>query len=655
MDRYLNTVIDGRYDIKQVIGTGGMSIVYKAVDLRSGLTVAIKIMRDELSQNMEFRRRFMTESRAVAMLSHKNIVQIFDVSVRDDIQYIVMEWVNGITLKEYITAKGRLSEEEALHFMRQALKALAHAHGKGIVHRDVKPQNIMLLENGTIKVTDFGIAKILTSETRTMSEMAIGSVHYISPEQVKGERADERSDLYSAGIMFYEMLTGKVPFDADTTVSVALMQMQNEPQPLAEIIPDIKQGLEQIVMKAVEKNPNDRFSSAWEMITAIDSYIENPDMVFDYLTPAQRREKREREEAIRRKQRAQREAEERRHRSVQSKKTPQKTNKKSYSDTNEKPKTLALIVSGVVTALSIVIIVLAVILISDFSAGNNIIGGDNPTETIAPENIKAPLLVGKYFDTLAQSSKYTVVKTKEQYSDDPVGMIIEQDIKEGTSILEGTVINVTVSIGKNLVLIPEVLNMEYREAGIMLKRDYGFEYKREYEFSDTITEGYVTRCEPAEGSFVEPGTTVTLFVSKGKETFVMPSLIGMTEDEAIDYIIEKFGTNPEVIKVKSNEPKGTVVGQSIQENETFEKRQAITIEVSIGPEDIMQYFSSIAIPLPQKDSVFLEIYVDGVKEYEETVFDTSSAYVYTVYGAGQRYVEILVDGEPYATKVLTIE
>lgn len=616
MDRYLNTVIDGRYDIKQVIGTGGMSIVYKAVDLRSGLTVAIKIMRDELSQNMEFRRRFMTESRAVAMLSHKNIVQIFDVSVRDDIQYIVMEWVNGITLKEYITAKGRLSEEESLHFMRQALKALAHAHGKGIVHRDVKPQNIMLLENGTIKVTDFGIAKILTSETRTMSEMAIGSVHYISPEQVKGERADERSDLYSAGIMFYEMLTGKVPFDADTTVSVALMQMQNEPQPLAEIIPDIKQGLEQIVMKAVEKNPNDRFSSAWEMITAIDSYIENPDMVFDYLTPAQRREKREREEAIRRKQRAQREAEERRRRSVQSKKTPQKTNKKSYSDTNEKPKTLALIVSGVVTALSIVIIALAVILISDFSAGNNIIGGDNPTETIAPENIKAPLLVGKYFDTLAQSSKYTVVKTKEQYSDDPVGMIIEQDIKEGTSILEGTVINVTVSIGKNLVLIPEVLNMEYREAGIMLKHDYGFEYKREYEFSDTITEGYVTRCEPAEGSFVEPGTTVTLFVSKGKETFVMPSLIGMTEDEAIDYIIEKFGTNPEVIKVKSNEPKGTVVGQSIQENETFEKRQAITIEVSIGPEDVMQYFSSIAIPLPQKDSVFLEIYVDGVKEYE---------------------------------------
>ena len=270
MENYVGKRLDGRYEIIEIIGVGGMAVVYKAFDNIDNRIVAVKILKDEYLTNEEFRRRFKNESKAIAVLSHPNIVRVFDVSYGDRLQYIVMEYVEGITLKEYIEQQGKIDTREAVYFVTQILRALQHAHDKGIVHRDIKPQNIMLISDGTIKVTDFGIARFSRSETKTMTEQAIGSVHYISPEQAKGSVTDSKSDLYSVGVVLYEMLTGQLPFQADNTVSVALMHLQKEPLRPRQINPNIPVGLEQIILRAMQKNPNDRYQSASEMLVDID-------------------------------------------------------------------------------------------------------------------------------------------------------------------------------------------------------------------------------------------------------------------------------------------------------------------------------------------------------------------------------------------------
>ena len=284
MENYVGKRLDGRYEIHDVIGVGGMAIVYKAYDNIDDRIVAVKVLKDEYLANEEFRRRFKNESKAIAVLSHPNIVKVFDVSFGDRLQYIVMEHIEGITLKEYIEERGVIDWKEALFFMNQILKALQHAHDKGIVHRDIKPQNIMLLENGTIKVADFGIARFSHGETKTMTEKAIVSVHYISPEQAKGEPTDEKADIYSIGILLYEMLTGKLPFEAESAVSVALMQVNKNAIPPRKLNPNIPVGFEQITMKAIQKNPRDRYCSAAEFLMDIEDLRRNPDIKFDYRT-----------------------------------------------------------------------------------------------------------------------------------------------------------------------------------------------------------------------------------------------------------------------------------------------------------------------------------------------------------------------------------
>lgn len=264
-DKYIGKRLDGRYEIHELLGVGGMAYVYKAYDRQEGIWVAIKILKEEFSENSDFLRRFRNESRAIAVLSHPNIVKVYDVSFGDRIQYIVMECLNGITLKDYINKKGILAWKEALYFTVQILRALQHAHEKGIIHRDVKPQNIILLPDGTIKVTDFGIARFSQSETQTMTDKALGSVHYIAPEQARGEFTSDKADIYSLGVMMYEMLTGQLPFEADNAVSVAIMQLQAEPQKPRTINPQIPVGLEEITMKAMEKKPAMRFQSAGEI------------------------------------------------------------------------------------------------------------------------------------------------------------------------------------------------------------------------------------------------------------------------------------------------------------------------------------------------------------------------------------------------------
>ena len=275
MDKYIGKRLGGRYDIKELIGVGGMANVYKATDIIEDKIVAVKILKDEYLSNDEFLRRFRNESKAIAVLSHPNIVKIFDVSLGDGIQYIVMEYVDGLTLKEYIEQQHVLRWKEAVHFTVQILRALQHAHDKGIVHRDIKPQNIMLLQDGTIKVMDFGIARFARDDGRTVTDKAIGSVHYISPEQARGDVTDEKSDIYSVGVMLFEMLTGKLPFDADSAVSIALMQMQAIPKMPRQLNETIPEGLEEITVRAMQKDPSQRYQSAAEMLRDIDEFKRN--------------------------------------------------------------------------------------------------------------------------------------------------------------------------------------------------------------------------------------------------------------------------------------------------------------------------------------------------------------------------------------------
>jgi serine/threonine-protein kinase len=282
VDKYSGKKLDGRYEIHELIGVGGMAYVYRCTDTIDDREVAVKILKDEFLNNDEFIRRFKNESKAIAMLSHPNIVKVYDVSFGDMIQYIVMEYIDGITLKEYIGQQGILDWREALHLTTQILRALQHAHNKGVVHRDIKPHNIMLLQDGTIKVTDFGIARLTDNQTKTMTEQAIGSVHYIAPEQAKGSKTDGKSDIYSVGVMLYEMITGKLPFDADSAVSVAIMQLQSTPEMPRKINPTIPVGLEQITMHAMQKNPEDRYQNALDMLGDLERFRLNPNVHFDY-------------------------------------------------------------------------------------------------------------------------------------------------------------------------------------------------------------------------------------------------------------------------------------------------------------------------------------------------------------------------------------
>ena len=282
MDKYTGKRLDGRYEIHELIGVGGMALVYRAYDQIDDRTVAIKILKDEFLGNEDFIRRFKNESKAIAVLSHPNIVKVYDVSFGDQIQYIVMEYIDGITLREYLDQQKEIKWKEAIHFTVQILRALQHAHEKGIIHRDIKPQNIMLLQDGTIKVTDFGIARFSRNETRTMTDKAIGSVHYIAPEQARGDLTDEKADIYSVGVMLYEMITGQLPFEADNAVSVAIMQLQADPRPPKDINPAIPDGLEEITLKAMQKDPSQRYQSAAEMLRDIEQFRRNPSISFQY-------------------------------------------------------------------------------------------------------------------------------------------------------------------------------------------------------------------------------------------------------------------------------------------------------------------------------------------------------------------------------------
>ncbi|MBR4282570.1 MAG: Stk1 family PASTA domain-containing Ser/Thr kinase [Clostridia bacterium] len=570
MDKYVGKRLDGRYEIKEIIGIGGMAVVYKAYDTIDDREVAVKILKDEFLANEEFRRRFKNESKAIAVMSHPNIVKVYDVSLGDRLQYIVMEHIDGITLKEYIERQKVIRWRDALHFVTQMLKALQHAHDKGIVHRDIKPQNIMLLQDGTIKVTDFGIARFSRSEHRTITDKAIGSVHYISPEQARGEITDEQSDIYSVGVLLYEMLTGRLPFDAESTVSVAIMQLQNDPVSPRSINSSIPEGLEEITLHAMQKEPAIRYQSAAEMLMDIEKFKSNPSIQFEYKYFVDKEPTKYINDSA-------------------------DINKTKTEKNDDEPKAPIIpILLGVATAFVIGLIVLGTVMAGKYLNWGPCSGGSG-TE------IECPNLVGLYYDEVKNSDEYkdfTIIEgDKRQYSAKyEAGVIMSQTPTEGKMLKGKHEITVVVSLGNKAMSMPRFTNYKAEDVKISLEQ-MGIEPSNitvVEAYNDEVAQGYVVATTPGEGSTINAEQKVTIYVSKGAAPIdiTVGNYVGSEESEAKRKIEGEGLTLGNVTYESSSYPIGYVISQSIGSGSSAKKNDPINIVVSNG------YSITVDMPIP---------------------------------------------------------
>ena len=544
---YIGLVLDNRYRLKRLVGIGGMAMVFEADDLLKKATVAVKILKEEFAADEVSVQRFINESKAVLMLSHPNIVKIFDVSVKGEYKYIVMEYIDGITLKAYMQRKGMLSVKETIAYSIQILRALEHAHLGGVVHRDIKPQNIMLLRSGQIKVTDFGIAKLPDAKTLTATDKAIGTVYYISPEQAAGEKGiDRRTDLYSVGVLMYEMITGKLPFDGENPVSIALKQISEEPKPPRELNPDIPEGLEQIILFAMEKDKDKRFQTATQMIDLLKRVRENPGVVF------------------------------------KQKNTPKKASGGQGGKSSMLP-----IIMGVASAF------LLVALISAFTVVHDIFFGDTANNTAT---IEVEQFVGRAYDDALQKeldkSSYRVKVDYAYSADTESGIVIAQTPKAGESRkgIKGQKfadLTLTVSRGEEELYMDDYTYYDKRQAQIDL-RGKGFVVTVSEDYSDVVPDGCVISTSPAAGEKVSAGAAVILLVSKGEkiETTVVPNFVGTTSVDAYEILVRsdlRLGT----ISYRYDEyaDYGIIVEQSLSMGTTVPKGMAkINFVISKGPE-----------------------------------------------------------------------
>lgn len=616
MDNYVGKRLDSRYEIQEIVGVGGMSVVYKAYDNVDDRIVAVKILKDEFLTNDEFVRRFKNESKAIALLSHPNIVKVYDVSFGEKLQYIVMEYVDGITLKEYIQKQGAITWNDALFFTTQILKALQHAHDKGIVHRDIKPQNIILLPNGNLKVADFGIARFSRSDTKTLTENAIGSVHYISPEQAKGEFTDEKADIYSVGVVLYEMLAGKVPFEAESAVSVALMQLQSNAKRLTEINPDIPLGLEQICIHAMQKDPKDRYQSATEMLLDVEEIIKNPKTEFDYSYFVDKEPTKyiSQTDKITNEQPVLNENE--------IEKTYDEDVEEVYNDPDHKKK--------VITAVSIGLIVLAAAIVLLVMT----ITGSFKTDTSTLDNF-----VGFSYDELINSNKYDYEFILEQKKTDEVepGIIVDQSPEAGSKVISGSQVKLVVSASEDDINVPNIYNLNEEKAKKSLTNEGLNNYKFTTISSETVEEGYVVYTEPKAGTVVSADTQIVVFVSSGPTTkqvvnIQIPDVKGLKQEGARAFLEKTGFTNITFVTKDDIAPKGTVLSQSPAAGSSATADERLRIVISSGvTTTTTKPTSKISV------SVLLPEIVDEDGEYTT---DT---------------LEVLLNGETYLNQAVTLK
>ena len=559
-DKYIGKMLDDRYEILEVIGEGGMAIVYRALDHRLNRDVAVKIMRDEMAADEEFRRRFCTESHAVAMLSHPNIVAVYDVSHNDNVEYIVMELVDGITLKQYMERKGVVAWKEVVHFTKQISKALAHAHERGIIHRDIKPQNIMLLRDGTIKVGDFGIAA-LENEVYENNGEAIGSIHYIAPEQARGECPDARSDIYSLGVMMYEMLTGGLPFTGNTLGEIAVQHMNAKPVPPHEKNPEIPLELERITLKAMSAPIDERYQSANELLADLDAFTQAQ-------LKAEEAAEEEQEENFE-------------NPAVVPIRSVSEMDKERYAVRHRRAQSVSFL-TGVFGAIVLSILLFA--FLWDFWLG----------EIFSPaERISLPNFIGSNYQAVVENAdlaamySFNVVYVVDTNTES--GTILGQDPSPGRSMMvtpEGIRVELTVSTGTVFTAVPDVVNIDYREAKNRLQQA-GFQVEIENATSDSVTKDYVISTSPAANDQLSAGSTVYVTVSSGPEIghVEMPNLVGLTEDAAISKL-ESLGLSyGGSDRVSSDLEAGTVIGQSINAFTEVEEHSKIQLKVSSGPDN----------------------------------------------------------------------
>ena len=642
MERYIGKMLDNRYEILEVIGTGGMAVVFKARCHRLNRLVAIKMLKKDLSEDAEFRRRFHDESQAVAMLSHPNIMAVYDVSRGGDMDYIVMELIDGITLKQYMERRGRLNWPEALHFITQIMKGLSHAHSRGIIHRDIKPQNIMILRDGTVKVTDFGIACL--SNGSNASNEAIGSVHYISPEQAKGDYTDNRSDIYSAGVVLYEMLTSRLPFDGDNPVSIAIQHFSAVPLPPRELNPEIPEALEQICLKAMACDRNKRYSTADEMLADLEAFRKDPTLSFDYTPedlPAEGSGEDEPTQYLPNVSVTRSRAQPYR---------PPLQEPEEDDDEDERPRSnwwkvllliLALAAAGY----------FAVTTLFDFVM-------ESLTPTVVEYSVPDVLgyTVGEAEKLEGVAGIFTIVTAEYENSEYPEGTIIDQDPVEGTvkradpgQDSNNLIINVTVSMGEKSGTMLNVVDVEARSAKLILEQNADLSklnlniVEGTPENSDTIEEGNVIRSIPAYGEPLSEGDTVTLIVSLGPkiEYVIMPPCVG-ENIENVQQMMDQAGLVASFTPVEGSAPVGQVLTQSVDMGEEVPEGTTVNFTYSDGEKELEQIIT-FDIPYSRRE-VNVTMYLDSTLIFESDLPGDFGPLEVKVYEkAGEYRLRIYVD------------
>lgn len=657
MDQYIGKMLDNRYEILERIGTGGMAVVYKAKCHRLNRLVAVKILKSDLAQDEDFRRRFNAESQAVAQLSHPNIVSVYDVSKGGDIEYIVMELIDGITLKQYMEKRGQLNWRESLHFITQIMRGLSHAHSRGIVHRDIKPQNIMVLRDGSVKVADFGIA-CLENSAQTLTQEALGSVHYISPEQARGDRTDARSDIYSAGVVLYEMLAGRLPFEGDSAVSVAIQHLSSIPLAPREINPEIPEQLELICMKAMAPDLERRYFSAEAMIADLEAFRKNPGVSLDFELEDLRPE--EEDEPTQLLRTAAVTASSNTHR------TPpahERERRRDYDDYDEPARNGGKGRTALVVVAAVLAVALAAVLLKTIFSSFTV-----------PETYVVPDLLGW---TVAEAGERADIKDifvlEEQeeriFSDEyAVDEIAKQSPAQGEHRKgDNLVIQVWLSAGRDTGEMPDIADGKTSVAlakanmkSLMEKYDLKLEYPEEdMEYHDEIPAGCIISSDPAAGEPLNKGQTIHLVVSKGPEPIKVPPFTTMQLEQALSQLDAMGLTKGEITNEPSDEAEGTIIRQDPEAMTEVPKGTVINFVVSLGPDGgntLPVGTDTLMLPLPMdRLSGLLVVYQDGKVIFNDRVDCTPGTYPLPVSGTGETRIIAYLDDEEIYNDIITID